>query len=160
MAENQQSSPEYAGFWPRLAAWIIDGLIVSVVCAALIPVISFGLLLPWYWWVNSFSNEPDVVPFWFIGTGVLLWILAWGAYCVAFWVRRGQTPGKMAMGIKVITAEGSGLTAETALLRYLGYLVCVVLLSIPFLEIIFAADKRAIPDKFARTVVIQLPRKN
>ncbi len=150
---------DYAGFWERFVAWLIDALVLSVFCSAIVPVISFGFLLPWYWWVNSFSNEPDVVPIWFIGTGAFLWIVIWGAYFVAFWIRRGATPGKMALSLKVVTSTGSPLNAEKALIRYLGYLVCGVFIMVPFLWVALDARKQGIQDKFAGTYVIKSPRK-
>lgn len=148
---------EVAGFWVRLVAYLIDGLLLAFITAAVVPVISFGFLLPFYWWADSFSNEPDVVPFWFIGTGVLLWILIWGTYFVAFWVRCGQTPGKMAMRIKVTGQDNAPVTVERALLRYLGYLICAVFIGIPFLWIALNPDRHGIPDKFAGTHVIRIP---
>ncbi len=148
---------EAAGFWVRAVAYLIDALLLAFISSAIVPVISFGFLLPFYWWADSFSNEPDVVPFWFIGTGILLWILIWGTYFVAFWVRRGQTPGKMAMRIKIIPEGGTSIPVEKALLRYLGYLICMIFVLIPFLWTAVGPDKRGIPDKFAGTRVIRVP---
>jgi len=149
---------DYARFWPRFAAWLIDALLVAMIQAGFAPVIAFGAIMPWYWWVNSFSNEPDVVGIWFVGTGGLLLILIAGAYFVGFWVWKGQTPGKMAMKIKVVTDEGKSVAAEKALLRYVGYIVCCVLALIPFLWVILDSRKQGIQDKFAQTFVVQLPR--
>ena len=151
---------KYAGFWVRFVAWLIDALIVAILQSSLAPLIAFGFIQPWYWWVNSFSNEPDVLGLWFVGTGGLLLILIAGAYFVAFWVWRGQTPGKMAMGIRVVSAEGLTFTTEKALLRYLGYVVCCVLWLIPFLWVTIDSRRQGIPDKFARTYVVELPRKS
>lgn len=148
----------YAGFWPRFIAWLIDVLIVSIIQSGIAPVVAFGLIQPWYWWVNSFSAEPDVVGFWFVGTGVCLLILIAGTYFIGFWVWRGQTLGKMAMGIKVVAIDGSPITAERAILRFLGYFICHVLGFIPHLWIAVDSHKQGIPDKFAGTYVIELPR--
>ena len=151
---------EYAGFWSRFSAWLIDALIVSIIQSGFAPVVAFGLIQPWYWWVNSFSNEPDIMGLWFVGTGGLLLILIAGAYFVGFWVWKGQTPGKMAMKIKVVPITGSELTAEKALLRYLGYIVCSILCLIPFFWATIDSHKQGIPDKFADTYVIKLPRQS
>ncbi|MDY6911063.1 MAG: RDD family protein [Chloroflexota bacterium] len=160
MNEKQQEPTltEYAGFWIRFVAYLIDGLILSIVQASFVPLISFGFIQPWFWWVNSFSNQPDVIGFWFIGTAGLFLILIPGAYFVAFWTRKGQTPGKMAMGIKVLSADGSRVTVEKALLRYLGYLVCTILWLIPFLWVALDSRKQGIQDKFAATCVMKVPR--
>ena len=157
MEQQQQKPSEYASFWARSVGWLIDALIVAIIQSAFVPVISFGFIQPWYWWTNQFSNEPDVLALWFVGTGILLLILIAGAYFVGFWVWRGQTPGKMAMGIKIVPAKGSSVTAEQALLRYLGYIVCSVLLFIPYLWIAIDSRKQGLQDKFANTYVVRLP---
>ncbi len=149
---------EYASFWTRFAAWLIDVLIVSILQSGIAPIVAFGFIQPWYWWVNSFSNEPDVVGLWFLGTGVLLLILITMAYFVGFWVWRGQTPGKMAMRIKVVITDGSEVNAEKALLRFLGYFICHVLCFIPHIWVAVDSRRQGIHDKFAGTYVIQLPR--
>lgn len=158
--ERKSTSIEYAGFWPRFAAFLIDALIVSIIQSAFVPVISFGFIQPWFWWTNSFSNEPDILALWFLGAGGLLLILIAGAYFVGFWVWKRQTPGKMAMKIEIVTIEGTGLTAEKALLRYVGYIVCNVLLLIPYLWVAIDSRKQGIQDKFADTYVIKSPRES
>ncbi len=156
--EHKSASTEYAGFWPRFAAFLIDVLIVSIIQSAFVPIISFGFVQPWFWWTNSFSNEPDMLALWFLGSGGLLAILIAGAYFVGFWVWKQQTPGKMAMKIEVVTIDRTGLTAEKALLRYLGYIICSVLLLIPYLWVAIDSRKQGIQDKFADTYVIKSPR--
>ena len=97
---------------------------------------------------------------WFLGAGGLLLILIAGAYFVGFWVWKRQTPGKMAMKIEIVTIEGTALTAEKALLRYVGYIVCNVLLLIPYLWVAIDSRKQGIQDKFADTYVIKSPRES
>ena len=157
MEQQQQKPSEYASFWARSVGWLIDALIVAIIQSAFAPVISFGFIQPWYWWTNQFSNEPDVLALWFLGTGVLLLILIAGAYFIGFWVWRGQTPGKMAMGIKVVSDDGSRVSAEQALLRFLGYIVCSILLFVPYLCVAFNPQKQGLQDKFAKTYVVTHP---
>lgn len=159
--ENEQSQMPAvvrAGFWARFAAFVIDSLIVAVIQSSVAPLVAFGFIQPWFWWANSFSNEPDVIAFWFVGTAGLLFILIAGAYFVAFWTWRGQTPGMMAMGIRVARTDGTGATGEQALLRYLGYMVSCVLVLLPFLWIPIDNRKQGIHDKFAGTQVLKVPR--
>ena len=148
---------DYAGFWPRFAAWLIDTLIVAILQSGFAPVIAFGAIMPWYWWVNTFSNEPDIVGLWFVGTGSLLLILIAGAYFVGFWVWKGQTLGKMAMKIKVVSNGGNSVTAEMALLRFVGYIVCCMLALVPFLWVAVDSRKQGLQDKFADTYVVRQP---
>jgi uncharacterized RDD family membrane protein YckC len=124
---------EYAGFWVRLGAGVIDLLtlgftVVIVACFFLAPVI----------WVTS---------------GLVISV----AYWLGFWVWRGQTPGKMALAIKVIRTDSSPVKWQCALCRFLGYIVSVVTLFIGFIWIAFDGRKQGIHDKIADTYVVKLP---
>lgn len=159
MNENSPSQTiQCAGFWPRFVAFLIDCLIVAIVQSSIAPLVAFGFIQPWFWWANSFSNEPEALALWFVGTAALLLILIAGAYFVGFWVWRGQTPGKMAMGLRVARTDGSRVTAEQALLRYLGYIVSAAFGLVPFLWVAIDAHGRGIPDRFAGTLVVKLER--
>lgn len=92
-------STEYAGFLPRLAAVIIDTLI-------LLP--ASGLLV------------DTVGPFY----EALLGVIIAGAYYTLFVAGTWQaTPGKRLMGVYVIRKDGQSLDPRQALCRYLGYLM-------------------------------------
>ena len=158
--EPELKPTEYAGFWPRFVAFLIDALIVSIIQSALVPVISFGFVQPWFWWTNSFSNDPDMLALWFLGTGGVLLIIIAGAYFVGFWVWKGQSPGKMAMKIELVSVDSPVITAEKALLRYLVYIVCNILLLIPYFWVAIDTRKQGIHDKFADTYVIKSHRES
>ncbi len=137
---------EYAGFWPRLAAFVIDGFIVGFVVRVMFPI-------EWNFW--------DIRRFWlffFLGaTYYFLSALLTVVYHAAFWTWRGQTPGMMLLNIKVLRGDGSRISFGYALLRYVGYIVCGLMLGIGFLWIIWDARKQGIHDKIADTVVVKLP---
>ncbi len=137
---------EYAGFWRRFAAFFIDAIIILIV-RVLIPFEGF------FFW----NNQPAwyFVPL--IAISNLVFMLVTVAYSVVFWAWRGQTLGKMVMNIKVLRGDGSNITIGYALLRYLGYIVCVLMLGAGFLWIAFDSRKQGIHDKIADTVVVKLP---
>lgn len=103
---------EYMGFWIRFAAAIIDGIIISFISFVL-PRLIYGLL---------------------IAFGILLpWLYYW-----LFTGLKGQTPGKMAVGIKVVNAEGSILGLVHAALRQVpGKIVSFIAIYLGFLWIIW-----------------------
>src|SRR6202040_1441947 len=68
-----------------------------------------------------------------MGIAVLLNLFIGIAYHVYFWSTRGATPGKMALGLKIIHPDGSGLTVGQALGRYLGYILSGIILYIGFM---------------------------
>ena len=121
---------DYAGLGIRFAAHIIDTIIL------VIPSIVLQLAL----------EAP---------AGNLLSIAVGFAYLVGFWTARGATPGKMVMGIEIITVDGEDIDSGTALLRYIGYWVSVITLGFGFLMIANTSQKRGLHDYIAGTVVIK-----
>ncbi len=127
---------EYVGGMTRLGAAIIDGAIVGIIS----------------WVLNNLILLPMFVPtFWFL---LLLLLLL---YHWLFTGLRGQTPGKMAVRIKVVDAQGNRPTLRVAALReVLGKLVSTVVLCIGFLWIETDKQKRGWHDRIAGTYVVKV----
>ena len=124
---------EYAGFWIRLGAGVIDLLILG----AVVGIIAYFFPSPIVWSTS----------------GVAISIVYW----MGFWVWRGQTPGKMAAGIKVIRTDSSPVKWQCAICRCLGYVVSAITLFIGFIWVAFDGRKQGIHDKIADTYVVKLP---
>jgi uncharacterized RDD family membrane protein YckC len=75
-------------------------------------------------------------------------------YFVGFWSTDGQTIGKTILGLRVVTSDGSQRSAAKAFLRYIGYIVNTLLLSIGFLWAAFDQRRQGWHDKIAGTLVI------
>jgi uncharacterized BrkB/YihY/UPF0761 family membrane protein len=76
------------------------------------------------------------------------------AYFVIFWATSGQTPGKMALGIKVISVDGTSVGWGKAILRYIGYIISVIVLFLGFIWIAFDSKRQGWHDKIAKTLVV------
>ncbi len=128
MASSWSSSPDYAGFGQRAAAFAIDALVALVVCVPPMVVLrSWGLLLP----------------------------VALVAALIGFWRYCGATPGKLALALKVVDASSGGPPSTGRLaLRFLGYFVSALPLTLGFLWIAVDRRKQGWHDKIAKTVVI------
>lgn len=141
-AADQQPPVQYAGFWVRVVATILDGFILGIPITILVSAL-FG----WEWYTGgATSGQADFVNF-------VLWITV----TVAFWVNwDGKTPGKKIMGIKIVTYHGrQEFGYGKALLRYLlGYTVSALLLGLGFLLVAFQKEKRGLHDFIAGTCVI------
>jgi len=131
---------EYAGFWIRFGAAIIDLIILSIILYAIFRFIMFIIPTPVFITVFAF----------------IAWLIEIG-YVVAFWAWRGQTPGKMATGIKIIRTDSSPITWRYALLRYFGCIVSTIIVFIGFIWIAFDSRKQGLHDKIADTYVVKLP---
>ena len=78
-----------------------------------------------------------------------------GGYLVVF-TAGGQTLGKMAAGIKVVTVgSGSSLDFGRALFRTLIWLILAAPVGLGFLTALLASDHRGLHDRFARTRVVR-----
>jgi uncharacterized RDD family membrane protein YckC len=77
-------------------------------------------------------------------------------YYIIMHAMGGQTLGKMAFRIKVVTLKGLDITMGQSILRWLGYLVCDITLGIGYLFIIASRHKQGLHDKIAKTLVIYL----
>lgn len=122
---------QYAGFWVRFLAWIID----SIILGFLGVLIGFGVRDP----LSAFALQSFLGPF----------------YVIGFWITQGATPGKMALGLKITTDDRDPLTVGKAIVRYFGYLASVITLGIGYLMIAFTAEKRGLHDFIAGTMVIK-----
>ncbi|MFW6126310.1 MAG: RDD family protein [Chloroflexota bacterium] len=154
--EQEPLVAEYAGFWMRVAAYLIDAIAVWFMGACLVAVIGL-IALPFG------ITEALLVPFhpvWYFygGTSSFIWLVVPAAYFVLLWVLRGgQTPGMMALRIKVIRADGSPLDWAAAVVRFLGYIVCWLTLGVLFVWVAFDRRKQGLHDKMADTYVIMVP---
>ncbi|MBI2189322.1 MAG: RDD family protein [Acidobacteria bacterium] len=79
------------------------------------------------------------------------------SYFYAFTAVGGQTIGKMAAHIRVVSADERPLDAASALRRTLAGVVSAVLLGLGFLPALVTSDRRALHDRMARTRVITVP---
>ena len=78
-----------------------------------------------------------------------------GGYLVAF-TAGGQTLGKMAAGIRVVSADADGtLDVSRAFVRTLVWLLLAVPAGLGFLTALFSRDHRGLHDRFAGTRVIR-----
>jgi uncharacterized RDD family membrane protein YckC len=139
---------EYAGFWIRVLASLIDT--VAIVCVTL-PV-----LLAIYG--RSYFEAATAGG----AAGLADVLISWIAPAVAvigFWVWRQATPGKSAVSARVVDARTGGpIGLRQACVRYLGYFVSMIPLGLGILWVAFDPRKQGWHDKLAGTVVVR-PRR-
>jgi uncharacterized RDD family membrane protein YckC len=141
----QENEFEYAGFWVRTGAAIID--------AILIILITFPLLISIYGWAYFDGEKTGLI------AGPADFLISWVAPAIAvivFWIFKQATPGKMAVSAKIVDAT-TGQPASSAQLigRYLAYFVATIPLCIGIIWVAFDKRKQGWHDKLAGTVVIK-----
>jgi uncharacterized RDD family membrane protein YckC len=147
---------EYAGFWIRLLACLIDCLVICVVSAILSGVFWMFTFPFWGWhWGNGWDKAPFEV--WRM---IFAWFVA-AAYFTVFWALRSETLGMMLLRLRIVHADGTRLKGdwEAALLRFLGYFLCWATAGLLFLWVAFDERKQGFQDKIANTFVVRLPPK-
>jgi uncharacterized RDD family membrane protein YckC len=75
-------------------------------------------------------------------------------YEVTFLRYRGATPGKMALGLKVVRSNGAPLGWGISVGRYFMQVVSTIILFIGFIMAGFDDEKRALHDRVCDTRVI------
>lgn len=73
---------------------------------------------------------------------------------VAFWMTLGATPGKLIMGIKIVSVGGDPVGIGHCIMRLLGHVVINFFGNILYLLIFIKSDKRGIQDMMSGTMVV------
>jgi uncharacterized RDD family membrane protein YckC len=134
---------EYAGFWVRVGAALIDTVLI---CIVIWPVLT-AVYGADYWSGDRLIQGP--LDF------LVSWVLP-AVAVVLFWLARQATPGKMAIGARIVDAKTGGKpTTRQLVIRYLGYYVAMLPLFIGILWVAFDPRKQGWHDKLAGTVVVR-----
>lgn len=135
-----------AGFWPRLGAKIIDWLLLGVVSTALygfLPLTVVG------------SPEEDIALYLMVQGALMAAQYVIGATYTAYFLGAfGATPGKMAFGLRVVTADGRKVSYLRGGARYFAELLSGIVLYVGYLVAIFDGEKRALHDHLCATRVV------
>jgi uncharacterized RDD family membrane protein YckC len=130
-AEYGNSSGPRAGFWRRFAAGLIDWVILVVVEVILRAALK--------------STAGSIVS--------LIVTIAYFTLFVGS--ARGQSPGMSALGIRVISFDGSGAIGYgRAFIRWIGAYVSAVPIFLGFFWMLWDKEKQCWHDKFASDVVV------
>lgn len=78
-------------------------------------------------------------------------------YWIVFLGGCGQTPGKIVLGLEVVSRSGSAVGYGRATCRWLGMLLAVLPLGLGFLGVLMTRDRRGLHDWLAGTRVVRAP---
>jgi len=140
-----------AGFWKRVAAYVIDSMIVGVVGGVI--GMFLGILL-----VPAMALGGDGGSAMYFGGQLLIQLFSIAlsaAYYGWFHASRNQaTLGKMAIGIKVVRSDGSRITLARGIARYFATILSGLTLCIGFLMAAFTERKQGLHDMLCDTLVV------
>ena len=147
------SSPEnlkgnYAGFISRLIAYSIDIAIIVVV------LILAGWLLNTVSTIFQLGILDSIATFYQIWITSIIVLLFSAGYYIFFWTLVGQTPGKLLLGLRVVSRSGRPITFWQALRRFLGYFISAFAIYIGYFWILIDNRRQGWHDKIAGTFVV------
>lgn len=122
---------ERAGVWRRLAATVLDFILVMILLTVTRRV--------------------------FPSSGQLL-LLFWLTYHIVMWSWKGTTIGGIVLGLKLIRTDGQPLGYPVAIVRGLSSIFSALPLCLGFLWVAWDKDRQSWHDKIAGTTIIKVPR--
>lgn len=141
------SAYQYAGFWRRVGAAILDGLILSVPTTLVSAVFASGSISANVTYGYSPGEEAAVN---LLGTVIAV------AYYAYFEGARGQTLGKMALGLRVIDADtGDYIGIGRGIGRYFARILSGIVLGLGYLWMLWDPRKQTWHDKLVGSVVVR-----
>lgn len=136
----------YGGFWRRFLARLIDGLILGF----------FGMFIGGIAVVVILSDPENTARN--ITLQILIQLFSIGlalGYDLFFIRKYDATPGKMAIGLKLLRADGSKLSPGRIVGRYFSHILSGLPLAIGYIMAAFDDQKRALHDHICDTRVIR-----
>jgi len=117
----------YAGFWLRFAAGLIDGIILMIIA----------------------------IPLSLMGGGMIMLIVGWLYSALLESSARQATIGKIAMNIKVTDMNNSRISFGKATARHFSKIISALILMIGFIMIAFTEKKQGLHDIIAGSLVVR-----
>jgi uncharacterized RDD family membrane protein YckC len=144
-----EAPSQYAGFWIRTGACIIDTFILLVIMLFFLLLFYQGnwdLVLD-----TGLSEQPSVLWFEIFINYLLPFILT-----MVVWQIWSASPGKILLGIKIVDAStGENLKPLQSVIRYVGYIPSCLVFCLGLIWVAFDKKKQGWHDKIANTVVIK-----
>ena len=150
----------YAGFWIRVVAVIIDAIIMTIV-QGLLQFVALGGFFR-----TNVRIEPGMRPdevgalmapmLGMIGMAWLISVAVNSCYEAFFIYKFGATPGKMALGLKVVRPNGGPVDLGRAFGRYFAKLLSGLILCIGYIMVAFDSEKRGLHDMICDTRVVRI----
>lgn len=137
------NNTQYAGFWIRVLAALIDTVLILLIT---MPIL-IGIYGSAY-----FSGTSLIQGIWDFLLSYILPAIA----VIIFWTYRSATPGKMVLKLKIVDAKTGGKPSTARFIgRYLAYYVSAIPLLLGLIWVGIDKRKQGWHDKLAGTVVIK-----
>lgn len=152
--QSKENNQVYAGFFVRLAAYLIDAIIIGIV---LTVVVRFPI------WVSTLIAPDNIVVrdfiFQYSIKDILIYVLR-ALYFIILTYKAGATIGKQALHIRVVsTDEGKPTLFEIVYRETVGKFLSSLILCAGYFLIGLQKEKRGLHDLMSDTKVIYYHKK-
>ncbi len=141
---------EYAGFWRRVVALIIDGILVGIVQAIITVVVIAGMTF-------GESSEQTMMVL-TVALNLAMFVGMWLYFALMESSKLQATLGKLLIGVVVSDLDGNRISFGRATGRYFGKFVSSLILGIGYFMAGWTGRKQALHDIMAKCLVIRKPR--
>lgn len=144
----------YGGFWIRLLAKILDAIALVVLCNLAVALLLGGSAQDLQ---GADPQDPEVAAraFRMFGMVLLVNTAVSLAYSWFFLAKFAATPGKLALGLRVVRSDGTALSHGRIVGRYFGEQLSGLILGIGYLIAAFDEEKRTLHDYLCDTRVVK-----
>lgn len=139
---------EFAGFWVRFFALLLDGLILFGI---FIPISIIGMI------PLLFTESESVMAGGYLILQLVLNLIGVMYYIFLTSSKKQGTFGKRALGLIVIDEQGERISNGKSFLRYLASMLSGLILYIGYIMVAFHPQKRSLHDIIAGTYVVKKP---
>lgn len=146
----------YGGFWLRFCAKFLDGIITGVVGMLINVLVALVLFGESNYFGLARTQAGNATYLLFQAITTLSGIVVGVSYVWFFLSRYQATPGKMALGLKVVRADGVRLTTGRIIGRYFAEMLSGLMIGIGYLMVAFDDQKRGLHDRICDTRVIKV----
>jgi uncharacterized RDD family membrane protein YckC len=145
---------QYAGFWIRFLAFVIDFFVVGIVVfpvSAVVMAVTGGI-------ARTMGGDVPFRAFWVLGVfvrAVFNTIVNWIYEAALESSSKQATLGKMALGLKVTDVYGNRISFARATGRHFAKYLSGIILGIGYIMIAFSERKQGLHDMIAGTLVVR-----
>ncbi len=148
----------YGGFWRRWVALMVDSAVLFYMLLPLFYLVAIAVI---FMTITKIGFDPTTdAPSPFVVLAaipiLLLFLIAPIAYFTYFIKKSGSTPGKMMLGLKVITGLGQPISTARAIGRFFAAQLSQMIFYIGDIMAGFDSEKRALHDRICETRVIRI----
>lgn len=138
-----------AGFVTRMLAYLLDLVIITIILGS-----GSWLAVQTDDLITDLTGDDTYLGVTAVTVFAILTPFIIVTYYVLFWSLGGKTPGKALLGVRIVGVDGYPPRVGRSLLRFVGYIISMVVFFLGFLWIVVDRQRRGWHDHIAGTWVV------